>query len=610
MSSPRPLSIALLVGLLAAGTAVAQLLGTAFTFQGSLRNAGQPAQGSHDFQFDLYAVATDGAALTAPVSRPAVNVVDGVFTVSLDFGAQFVGAPRWLQIRVRQTGSPTYTTLAPRQPVTPAPYAQHADMVAANSIISANIEDRTIVGADIALSAITTAELANGSVTNPKLASAAVTNAKLADGSVTNPKLASLAVTSDKLTDGAVTNAKLGSSAITNDKLADFSVSAAKVDPNQIQLRISGQCSRGTPMIGVTRSGAVICDQPLRTPASGSFSERVSVAIRGDGRPLVAYAGPTLMDCNNAECTTWATRTLSGVDIASGVSLAIRSDGMPVIAYGLDFAPGLFLYVCTSTDCTTGNNIALDTTGTTGSAFIFPTLALAGDVPRIAYYHWTDGITKLFVCNIAACNTGGLIRNLPAGSTPRTLRIRPNGVPVVGLRDFNLSQSRLFDCNDATCSSGTVRDLNAQSGLRHTISIAVRADNRPVASAYHQDFALAKPYNLSTHSCVDAGCTSNARTLLDTEAIVYGSSIAVRTDGRPLIAYLAGAPGFGGATLRLADCDFSCSTATLRVLDQFNLATDQEVSMALRADGRPVIAYSTRSPSEVRVLVCSNPNCQ
>ena len=57
----------------------------------------------------------------------AVGVTNGLFTATLDFGpGVFTGANLWLDISVGTNGSGTLSELAPRQPLTPTPYALYS----------------------------------------------------------------------------------------------------------------------------------------------------------------------------------------------------------------------------------------------------------------------------------------------------------------------------------------------------------------------------------------------------------------------------------------------------------------------------------------------------
>jgi hypothetical protein len=96
---------------------------TEFTYQGRLLSGGLPANGSHDFEFRLFDDAAVGTQLGPTVTLTAVNVNNGVFSVRLDFGNQFPGANRFLEISVRATGDASFTFLTPRQAITSAPYA-------------------------------------------------------------------------------------------------------------------------------------------------------------------------------------------------------------------------------------------------------------------------------------------------------------------------------------------------------------------------------------------------------------------------------------------------------------------------------------------------------
>lgn len=100
-------------------------VGTAFTYQGQLKDTGVPADGYYDLEFTLYDSATDGGALAGPIVFVDHLVSNGLFTVELDFEADiFKGDACWLEIGVRPGTEPgPYTYLSPRQKLTPTPYA-------------------------------------------------------------------------------------------------------------------------------------------------------------------------------------------------------------------------------------------------------------------------------------------------------------------------------------------------------------------------------------------------------------------------------------------------------------------------------------------------------
>jgi hypothetical protein len=106
-------------------TAVAQ--GTAFTYQGRLNSGDAPANGSYDLTFTLYTTNLTGIAIAGPVTNSAVGVSNGLFTTAVDFGDFFIGTSNWLQIAVSPHRANAFITLAPRQWLTPAPYAIFAE---------------------------------------------------------------------------------------------------------------------------------------------------------------------------------------------------------------------------------------------------------------------------------------------------------------------------------------------------------------------------------------------------------------------------------------------------------------------------------------------------
>src|SRR5256884_2575957 len=116
--TPLVVVIAILVG---ATMTLAQT--SSFTYQGRLTDGGTAANGNYDLQFVLFDSLSGGAQVGSTQTLNTVAVSNGVFTVSLDFGANsFPGANRFLEISARPTGG-SFTLLTPRQQVTSTPYA-------------------------------------------------------------------------------------------------------------------------------------------------------------------------------------------------------------------------------------------------------------------------------------------------------------------------------------------------------------------------------------------------------------------------------------------------------------------------------------------------------
>ncbi|HSY17379.1 MAG TPA: hypothetical protein VK815_03555 [Candidatus Acidoferrales bacterium] len=112
------ISLALfLTGIFSAGAQ-----GTVFSYEGRLSDGGQPANGTnYGMVFYLYDAPTNGAVL-GNFGIVSVTVSNGLFSTPLDFGNQFDGTPRWLEITVQKNGG-AFSTLVPRQRILAVPYA-------------------------------------------------------------------------------------------------------------------------------------------------------------------------------------------------------------------------------------------------------------------------------------------------------------------------------------------------------------------------------------------------------------------------------------------------------------------------------------------------------
>jgi hypothetical protein len=98
--------------------------GSGFTYQGSLKDGPNPANGQYDLAFALFDNSSPPNQIGSTITMTNQTVTNGLFTVTLDFGSgAFQGDGRSLQIAVRQSGGGSYTTLSPRQALTASPYA-------------------------------------------------------------------------------------------------------------------------------------------------------------------------------------------------------------------------------------------------------------------------------------------------------------------------------------------------------------------------------------------------------------------------------------------------------------------------------------------------------
>lgn len=126
--------VSLAINLAGAAPANAQLAGVlapdadvsgAFTYQGYLKDNGVPANGQYDMLFQLYDSSAGTVQVGGTLTKDNVVVTNGLFIVSLNFGAdKFSGMALYLKISVRPGNSTGgYSVLSPLQELTAAPYA-------------------------------------------------------------------------------------------------------------------------------------------------------------------------------------------------------------------------------------------------------------------------------------------------------------------------------------------------------------------------------------------------------------------------------------------------------------------------------------------------------
>lgn len=297
-----PLRRAALLLLTCFGATVhAQAVGTAFTYQGELREAGVPANADYDFRFRLFDAASGGSQVGPTVDANSVEVSNGLFAVPLDFGAgQFAGDAQWLEISVRVGAAGSYETLSPRTAVTPAPYALGAVAALANSVSSTSVIDGSIAGADIDSAQVqrrVSASCAAGQFLRAVNQDGSVTCAADGAGTGTVTSVAS----GTGLTGGPIT----GSGTLS---VAPGGIGAVQINDTQVQRRVSGSCGAGQYIQSVAQDGTVTC---------GNDSAGWSLTGNAGTDPATNFIGTTgnqalSLRSNNQRVAQFSTITLGG----------------------------------------------------------------------------------------------------------------------------------------------------------------------------------------------------------------------------------------------------------------------------------------------------------
>lgn len=131
-------------------------------------DSGTPASGNYDIKFSLFGESQNGSPIGPILTNLDTAVSTGLFSATLDFGAVFSGSNFWLEIAVRTNGNGSYTTLAPRQEISPVPYAVFS--ASASNAVLALTADSAATAVSVPASGIT------GTIAATSLPSSVMTN--------------------------------------------------------------------------------------------------------------------------------------------------------------------------------------------------------------------------------------------------------------------------------------------------------------------------------------------------------------------------------------------------------------------------------------------------
>ncbi|MFN0012214.1 MAG: hypothetical protein ACKVS8_11295 [Phycisphaerales bacterium] len=129
MATSHPIRLSLLiVASLACALALpaaAEPAPQTFTYRALVNDGTAPANGAYDVQARLFNALAGGTQVGSMFQALGVNIANGQLLTPMSFGSPtlYNGQRLWVELSLRAAGSPTYTTLSPRQEMTAVPYA-------------------------------------------------------------------------------------------------------------------------------------------------------------------------------------------------------------------------------------------------------------------------------------------------------------------------------------------------------------------------------------------------------------------------------------------------------------------------------------------------------
>jgi hypothetical protein len=360
--------------------------------------------------------------------------------------------------------------------------------------------------------------------------------------------------------------------------------------PNQVIKWIGSGWACGTDVD--TNAGGTVTSVTAGSGLSGGTitgAGTVAVASGGITSGMIASGAVGLNQINTAQVQA----RLSGTCAAGRYLRGINADGTPLCE------PIVLSNVVSTVDDPSVNNVGQ-----------YASIAIGADgLPVIAYLDDTADALKVTHCGNIACSSGNTITTVdnPANlvGAAASIAIGADGLPVIAYRDLTASALKVAHCGNVSCSAGntlTTVDDPATGGVASHMSLAIGTDGLPIVS-YQAGGALKVAH------CGDAGCTAgNVLTVVEdlTNPVGEYNSIAIGADGLPVISYVE----LNANDLRVLHCGNVTCTAgnTALTVDSLNIVGTQS-SIAIGADGRPVIAYQDNSLWSIKVLRCGNAAC-
>jgi len=334
-----------------------------------------------------------------------------------------------------------------------------------------------------------------------------------------------------------------------------------------------------------------------------------SLAIGTDGYPVVSYRDNSnkalkLVHCASVDCSLIdppVTLDDTG-NVGRYTSIAIGNDTYPIVCYRNSDSNALMVVHCTSVDCST--QVLPEVLDRTSDVAEYTSIAIGLDLfPVISYWDLTNKDLILLHCNNVECSVR-LAKNTildSGGSVGRynSMAIGTDGYPVISYYDDTNRDLKLVHCTSTDCLSFETHILDFAGDVGKHTSVVIGSDGFPVVS-----YNDATNNDLKLLHCSSVGCSTHSTLKIGSSAGGQWGSIAIGSDKFPIVSYY----DRGVGDLQLVHCaSIDCSLQDPPVtLDSINIM-EYQTSIAIGSDGSPVVAYYNDDFLHLNLVHCLPP---
>jgi len=214
-----------------------------------------------------------------------------------------------------------------------------------------------------------------------------------------------------------------------------------------------------------------------------------------------------------------------------------------------------------------------------------------------------DHLLRLITCTDADCSgiiDDGITRELSSKDISAVMT--SDGRPVISFISSNsLTTLRLAICNNSRCTNRSIIILDSNS-LYNSLSLAVDKDDKPIISYYDETNSI-----LKLAACNNLTCTSHSIETVDDQGDVGAhNSLALNGEGLPVISY----HDISNGSLKLASCtDRACTVPLRKTIDNLADVVGIGTSLQLFRGSVPIISYSDKTNSAMKMAVCNDESC-